>query len=165
MKKKKEKKKSGWILSIYLSSTIFHYILTSMEEICVSFRKWAIRDPNGEIPSICHRSTVWLGSSVVRVLTRYARGPGFESRSGRVLFPPLWHLHGGSVWVLSRAVSRFVPSRFHSEQIRGRIYVGGNCHKSTVWLGSLVVRVLARYARGPGFESQSGHVLLPPLWA
>ena len=36
-----------------------------------------------------HRSTVWLGSSVVRVLARYARGPGFESRSGRVPFPPL----------------------------------------------------------------------------
>ena len=165
MKKKKDKKKSGWILSVYLSSTIFHYILTSMEEICVSFRKWAIRDPNGEIPSICHRSTVWLGSSVVRVLTRYARGPGFESRSGRVLFPPLWHLHGGSVWVLSRAASSkgtvIVPSRFGDESN----YVGGNCHKSTVWLGSLVVRVLARYARGPRFESQSGHVLLPPLWA
>ena len=28
-------------------------------------------------------------SSVVRVLSRYARGPGFETRSGRVLFPPL----------------------------------------------------------------------------
>ena len=27
-----------------------------------------------------------------RVLVRYARGPGFESRSGHVLFPPLWHL-------------------------------------------------------------------------
>ena len=38
---------------------------------------------------ICRRSTVWLGSSVVRVLARYARGPGFESRSGHVLFPPL----------------------------------------------------------------------------
>ena len=36
----------------------------------------------------CHRSTVWLGSSVVRVLARYARRPGFESRSGRVPFPP-----------------------------------------------------------------------------
>ena len=35
---------------------------------------------------------MWLGSSVVRVLARYARGPGFESRSGHVLFPPLRHL-------------------------------------------------------------------------
>ena len=34
-------------------------------------------------------STVWLGSSVVRVLARYARDPGFESRSGHLLFPPL----------------------------------------------------------------------------
>ena len=30
---------------------------------------------------------VWLGSSAVRVLARYARDPGFESRSGHVLFP------------------------------------------------------------------------------
>ena len=37
----------------------------------------------------CHRSPVWLGSSVVRVLEQCARGPGFESRSGHVLFPPL----------------------------------------------------------------------------
>ena len=42
--------------------------------------------------AICQRSTVWLGSSVVRVLARYARGPGFESRSGHVLVPPLCHL-------------------------------------------------------------------------
>ena len=40
----------------------------------------------------CHRSTVWLGSSVVRVLARSARGPWFESRSGHVLFPPLCYL-------------------------------------------------------------------------
>ena len=26
-----------------------------------------------------------------------------------------------------------------------------------------LARVLARYARGPGFESRSGHVLFPPL--
>ena len=38
-----------------------------------------------------------------------------------------------------------------------------NCHKPTVWLGRSVVRVLARYARGPGFESRSGHVPFPPL--
>ena len=30
---------------------------------------------------------MWLGSSVVRVLARSERGPGFESRSGHVLFP------------------------------------------------------------------------------
>ena len=37
----------------------------------------------------CHRSNVWPDSSAVRVLARSARGPGFESRSGRVLFLPL----------------------------------------------------------------------------
>ena len=41
----------------------------------------------GEI--VTARSTMWLGSSVVRVLAWFARGPGFESRSGLVLFPPL----------------------------------------------------------------------------
>ena len=30
-----------------------------------------------------------LDSSVVRVLAWFARGPGFESRSGHVLFPPV----------------------------------------------------------------------------
>ena len=35
---------------------------------------------------------LWLGSSMVRVLARYARGPGFESRSGHVLLSSLWHL-------------------------------------------------------------------------
>ena len=35
---------------------------------------------------------MWLGSSVVRVIARFARGPGLESRSGRVLFPSLCHL-------------------------------------------------------------------------
>ena len=35
---------------------------------------------------------MWLGSSVVGVLERSARGPGFESRSGHVLFPHLIYL-------------------------------------------------------------------------
>ena len=78
--------------------------------------------------------TMWLGSSVVRVLARSARGPGFESRSGRVLFPPLWHLVASV----------------------GEIVTGWPC--------SSVVRVLTRSARGLGFESRSGHVLFPPLW-
>ena len=47
---------------------------------------------------------MWLCSSVVRVLARYARGPGFESRSGCVLFSsPV--TFGGSVWVRARAAS------------------------------------------------------------
>ena len=33
-----------------------------------------------------------------------------------------------------------------------------------MWPDSLVVRVLAQSARGPGFELRSGHVLLPTLW-
>ena len=82
---------------------------------------------------------MWPDSSEVRVLGRSTRGPGFESRSGRVLFLPC------DIWwpVLGKA--------------------GENCHRSTVWLGSPVVRVLARHARGPEFESRSGHVLFPPL--
>ena len=32
-----------------------------------------------------------------------------------------------------------------------------------MWLGSSVVRVLAWYARGPGFESWLGHVLFLPF--
>ena len=32
-----------------------------------------------------------------------------------------------------------------------------------MWLSNLVVSVLARYARGLWLESQSGHVLFPPL--
>ena len=76
----------------------------------------------GMIDSVCHRSTVWLGSSVVRVLARSARGPGFESRSGHVSFTPV--TFGGSVWVCARAASSKGLSRrfLHGfEQIRGRI--------------------------------------------
>ena len=55
--------------------------------------------------------------------------------------------------------SGMAPSGFGDESY----YAGGNCHRSTVWLGSSEVRVLARSARGPVFESRSGHVLVPPL--
>ena len=41
---------------------------------------------------VCHLSTVRLCGSVVRVLAWYGRGPGFESRSGHEIFPPLSHL-------------------------------------------------------------------------
>ena len=51
---------------------------------------------------------------MVRVLAQSARGPGFKSRSGPVLFPPV--TFGGSVWVRARAASSkgscMVPSRF-----------------------------------------------------
>ena len=36
--------------------------------------------------------TVWLGSSVGRVLVWYGRFPGLESLSGHLFFLPLWHL-------------------------------------------------------------------------
>ena len=42
-----------------------------------------------------------------------------------------------------------VPSRFGD---KSNLAVG-NCHRSTVWLGSSVVRVGAQYARSPGFNN------------
>ena len=45
---------------------------------------------------------MWLGSSVVRVLARSARGPEFVSRSGHVLIPPLCHRL--TVWLGSSVV-------------------------------------------------------------
>ena len=55
--------------------------------------------------------------------------------------------------------SGLAPSSLGDESIQA----GGTCHRPTVWPYSSVVRVLARSARGPGFESRSGHVLIPPL--
>ena len=34
-------------------------------------------------------ATMWLDSSLVIVLVRYVRGPGFESGSGHMLFSPM----------------------------------------------------------------------------
>ena len=61
---------------------------------------------------------MWLSSSVVRVLAWSARGPGFESRLGHVLFPPV--TFGGSVWVRARAVRSIetvssVPAWFRAD--------------------------------------------------
>ena len=72
------------------------------------------------------------------------------------------------MWVRARAASSketdsSVPAWFRADSGTNLIKQGGNCHRSTAWLGSSVVRVLARYARGPGFESRSGRVLFPPL--
>ena len=36
----------------------------------------------------CCRPTVWLDSSVVNLLARSARGPGFKSWSGHLIFLP-----------------------------------------------------------------------------
>ena len=41
-----------------------------------------------KIEENCHRSTVWLGSSVGMMLSRY----GFEFWPGHALFPSRWHL-------------------------------------------------------------------------
>ena len=57
--------------------------------------------------------------------------------------------------------SSMVRSRFGDESNN---YAGGNSHRSAVWLGSSVVRVFVRFARCPGFESRSGHVLFPPMY-
>ena len=60
-----------------------------------------------------------------RVLTRCARGPGFESLSGHVLFSPLSHLVAqcGSVLGLRAAKGLSCRYRHSSEQIRGRLYL------------------------------------------
>ena len=70
----------------------------------------------------CHGSTGWLGSSVVRVLAWCARGHGFESRSGHVLFPPIcdiWWPEWGSVLGLRAAKGLSRRFRHGSDQIQG----------------------------------------------
>ena len=74
---------------------------------------------------------------------------------------------GGSVWVRawaasSKGIVSSVPARFQADSgtnlfKQGEIVAGRPC-------GSVaqLARVLARYARGPGFESRSSHVLPPP---
>ena len=72
------------------------------------------------------------------------------------------------MWVRARAASSkgtvsSVPTLFRADSgtnlfKQGAIVAGRLC-------GSVaqLARVLARCARGPGFESQLGHVLFPPL--
>ena len=113
-------------------------------------------------------SAVWLGSSVVRVLARSAWGPGFEIRLGCVIFPPLCHLVAQCMSLLGLEAAKGLSRRFrHGSSGFGDelnlIKQGGNCHMLTVWPDSSVVIVLTRSARGPGFESRSGHVRFPPL--
>ena len=85
---------------------------------------------------------MWLGSSVVRVLARYARGPGFESRSGHVLFTsPV--TFGGSVWVRAWAASSkgtvsSVPAWFRADSgtnliKQGEIVAGRPCGSVAQW--------------------------------
>ena len=60
---------------------------------------------------------------------------------------------------LTHFLQETVQSTFH----RSGPVQACHCHKSTVWLDSSMVRVHARYVRGPGFEFRTGHVLFPPL--
>ena len=57
---------------------------------------------------------MWLGSSVIRVLAQCARRPGFESRSGYVLFSPVTLVaRGVRAWgVNSKETILSVPSGF-----------------------------------------------------
>ena len=105
---------------------------------------------------------------LARMLARYERGPGFEFRSGRVLFPPLWNLVVQYWSVLGLRAAKGPSRRYRhgSEQIPGRIYIkeGGIVAGRPCGSVAQLARVLARYARGLGFESRSGRVLFPPLW-
>ena len=68
------------------------------------------------------------------------------------------------MWVRARAASSKgtvspVPTRFRPDSgknlfKKGEIVAGQSCGSA-----AQLARVLARYARGPGFESRSGHVL------
>ena len=51
-----------------------------------------------------------------------------------------------------------VPSRFGDESKQGENFAGRACG-----LVAQLARVLAWFARGPGFESRSDHVLFPPM--
>ena len=85
---------------------------------------------------------MWPDSSVVRVLARSARGPGFESRSGRVLFSsPV--TFGGSVWVhawaaSSKGIVSSVPAWFRADSgtnliKQGEIVTGRPCGPIAQW--------------------------------
>ena len=65
---------------------------------------------------------MWPDSSVVRVLARSVRGPGFESKSGHGLFPILRHLVAPSSGCEQQR-DFLVGFCYGSKQIRGRIYL------------------------------------------
>ena len=71
------------------------------------------------------------------------------------------------MWVRARAASSkgtvsSVPAWFRADS-ETNLIKQGEIVTGRLGIGSSVVRVLARSARGPGFESRSGHVLFPPL--
>ena len=104
---------------------------------------------------------MWLGSSVVRVLARYARDPGFESRSGYVLFFSSPVTFGGSVWVRARAASSkgtvsSVLAWFRADSEanlikQGEIVTGRPCGSVAQWSESRTVceRSWVRVLAGP----------------
>ena len=87
----------------------------------------------------------WLNNSVV---SRIARGPGFESRSGHDFFLPcdIWWLSVGSRLGqrTSKSACFVVPPMFRADSGTNLIKQGGKCQRTTMWLGSSVGRVLAR---------------------
>ena len=75
---------------------------------------------------------------------------------------------GGSVWVCARAASSkgtvsSVPTLFRADSGMNLFKQGEIVADRPCGLVAQLARVLAWYARGPGFESRSDHVLFPPL--
>ena len=62
---------------------------------------------------------------MVRVLARYARGPGFESRS--------WPVWGRARAASSKWTVSSVPAWFRADSGTN---LTKHCHRSTSWLGS-----------------------------
>ena len=85
--------------------------------------------------------TVWSNSSVVRVLIRSARGSGFESLSGHVLFPScdIWWLSVGPCKGCEQQMnclvgSGMIPSRFGDKSFKqGDIAIGLPCDPTAQW--------------------------------
>ena len=76
---------------------------------------------------------------------------------------------GGSVCVRARAASSkgtfgSVPAWFWADSGTNLFQQGDIVADRPCGSVAKLARVLARYARGPGFESRSGHVFFPPLW-
>ena len=62
-------------------------LFRSQDRFLLYFLIQVVSNHSGTGQLVCNGLNMWLGSSVV--LARLARGPGFESRSGHVLFPCL----------------------------------------------------------------------------
>ena len=100
----------------------------------------------------------WFNDSVV---SRIARGPGFESRLGHDFFSLV--TFGGRCGFAARAtiIKKVHVSLFRADSGTNLIKQGGNVKGRPC--GSVAqLAVLARLARGPGFESWSGHDFFLP---